>query len=159
MRDQIYDLPGNVFSNPLEMIAERGFPLLHKLNSLINRMKDAGLVMKIYNDFLHTMNLKEGMRMREGATENQVVLTVEHLEGAFAILILGYLISGLVFVLELVSVTGWFLRFRAKSIKAVQGRWEQLLVWLRLQEQSRPASFQKKHRFNKNNLQRQQRRQ
>lgn len=149
MRDQIFALPGNVFSNPLEMIAERGFPLLRKLNTLIDRMKDSGLVMKIYNDFLHTMNLKEGKRMREQATETQVVLTIEHLEGAFAVLILGYLLSGLVFVLELISVTKRYVRCRDICSKAITVQWDKLLIWLRLKEKANPVKKRTNYQLNK----------
>lgn len=152
MRDQIFAVPGNVFSNPLEMIAERGFPLLRKLNQLIDRMKDSGLIMKIYNDFLHTMNLKEGMRMRELATETQVVLTVEHLEGAFAILILGYLLSGLLLVLELISVTRRYIRLRESCAKAVRGCCDTLLIRMRLKEKPKATSFRKQYTFNKKHV-------
>lgn len=82
LRDSIYAVRGNVFSNPLEMIALRGFPLLPAINQLLNRMKDAGLVMKIHADFLWQMDLREATRMareRQGQ-ETLKVLTVDHLQ-------------------------------------------------------------------------------
>lgn len=90
--------------------------------------------------------------MREQATENQVVLTVEHLEGAFALLILGYLLSSLVFVLELISVTQRYVRFKEHCLKVIQGQWDKLLIWMRLKEKPKPAAKRVKFQLKKKHI-------
>lgn len=117
LRDQIFAVPGNVFSSPLEMITVRGFPLLSAINRLVNRMKDSGLTMKINDDFLHDMNLKEAMRnaRRLQGTDVQKVLNVNHLQGAYAVLIIGLMWSALVFGMELVSVSQWWRTRRRRA--------------------------------------------
>lgn len=132
IRDQMYAVPGNVFSSPLEMITMRGFPLLAAINRLINRMKDTGLMEKINSDFLYAMDLRESMSQhhRLEGTDVQKVLTVNHLQGAFAVLIIGLLASSLVFAAELVSVSVWWHRQR----RAAGRRLQKVLVALRLAE-------------------------
>lgn len=105
LRDELFAVPGNVFSSPVEMIARRGFPLLYAIDRLINRMKDSGLLVKINADFLFAMNVREAVRRaQQGSLQGgQKVLSINHLQGAFAILIIGLLGSGVVFVGELVA--------------------------------------------------------
>lgn len=121
LQGDIYGIPGNVFSNPLEMIAERGFPLIRRINTLINRMKDAGLTSKIYKDFLYNKTVLDHIRHREDLTDDsQIVLTIQHLEGAFAVLIVGLMVSFVVFIIEVISKSQWCVMLFKKATERVK---------------------------------------
>lgn len=105
------------------MIVERGFPLLRKINRLLAAMRDMGIMTKLIVDFNYDMNILESMRelkahiaskdpLNEAFDEQaqhsksrhedpDIVLTVEHLEGAFTVHLMGLTISAAVFLLEL----------------------------------------------------------
>lgn len=143
LQDEIFALPGNVFSNPLEMIAERGFPLIRNFNSLINRMKDAGLVSKISKDFLYNKTVLDYIRHREGIADvSQITLTVDHLQGAFAVLIVGLMISFLAFLGEVIWNSEHFIVY-CKKIKGAIGKGlNQLMIKCRLKK--KPLKLRKK---------------
>lgn len=144
LRDAVYAVPGNVFTSPLEMITERGFPLLKKFNRLINYMKDAGLINKIASDFIFKMSILERIKNRDHIEESsQIVLTVEHLEGAFAVLIVGALISIVVFVGEIISASVWFKRCINTIEAYFSTKWHKLMVRLKLREPQK--KIQKKY--------------
>lgn len=129
LQDDIFGIPGNVFSNPLEMIAERGFPMIRNFNSLINRMKDTGLITKIYRDFLYNKTILDHIRHREGITDvNQITLTLQHLDGAFAVLIFGLLISFVVFLIEVALKSQCFIRNFEKVQRNIGRGFQKLMV-------------------------------
>lgn len=45
---RVFPLPFNVFTNQIEMISERGFPLLNRFSNIIARMRDSGIIQKLY---------------------------------------------------------------------------------------------------------------
>lgn len=134
LRNDIFEIPGNVFSTQLEMITERGFPLLAKFDIIINRMKDMGIISKIHNDFIYNMTRKQHLDSIQKHS-GQTVLTVDHLQGAFAIMILGHLISFLVFILEIISKSHWFNQVLLAATNRVYQLRTNILVLLKLQEQ------------------------
>lgn len=149
LRDTVYAVQGNVFSNPFEMIAERGFPLMRKFNQLINYMKDAGLIDKIQLDFVYNMTILEKIRHSdERVDDSAIVLTVEHLEGAFAVLIVGSMISIVVFVFELISVTKWWCTLCAVTNKWCHKKWTIAMVRLKLLEPPPPSPLKLRKRIN-----------
>lgn len=127
----IHGLSRSMFSNNLEMIVERGFPLLRKINSIIYTMREMGMMAKFNDDFIHNKtillrirNAAEMYRKDNSKYENashdenvvydddaensqdddpRVVLSIEHLEGGFTLLLAGYLVSAIIFVLEILS--------------------------------------------------------
>lgn len=150
LQDDIFGIPGNVFSNPLEMIAERGFPLIRKFNALINRMKDAGLTSKIYKDFLYNKTILDHIRHRESLTEvGQIVLTVEHLEGAFAVLIVGLMISFVVFVIEVICKSQRFVKIYKMTKDRIKYELDQLMIKLGLKEKRLKLRKNTRHLRNK----------
>lgn len=155
MRNQIYGVSGNVFTNPIEMIAERGiftikttttrkfnkknanffsgFLLLRKFDKILSFMKDSGLMDKINKDFIFNMTILNNIHNRaigDLDEDAQIVLTINHLEGAWAVLIVGLSISALVFLMELISVAKWFQLF----IRKLRKFWIKLLIFLKLYE-------------------------
>lgn len=111
----VFPLPFNVFANPLEMISERGFPLLKRFSHLISFMRDSGIMQKLYSDFLYNVTVLHHIRNREGFVETQIVLTLNHMDGAFTLFLLGHLISSIAFVVELIVGT-YDRRRRAKRM-------------------------------------------
>lgn len=137
----IFALPKNVISSPLEMIAERGlmsmfllvilkfeilfllysfqgFPLLRRFSNIIMYLKDSGIMMKLYNNFLFNVTVLEYIRDRNKIqTQDLIVLTTQHLDGAFGVLFLGLTISALVFLLEIMSKTKFIEKLFGKLSK------------------------------------------
>lgn len=144
LQDEVFGLPGNVFSNPLEMIAERGFPMIRHFNSLINRMKDAGLISKIYEDFLFKKKVLDFIRHRDTFTADvsQITLTVDHLQGAFAVLIVGLIISFVVFLGEVIWNSEYFKIHCKKITDAIGKRWNRLMIKCRLKK--KPLKLRKR---------------
>lgn len=146
LQDDLFGIPGNVFSNPLEMIAERGFPLIRKFNALINRMKDAGLISKIYKDFLYNKTILDYIRHREGIADvSQITLTVQHMQGAFAVLIVGLMFSSVVFAMEVISNSQSFKIYYNRTTSKIGNGWNRLMMKLRvkLRLEKKPRKRQK----------------
>lgn len=99
--DGVFGLPANVFVSPLEMICERGFPLLKPFSMLISHMIDAGIIDKLLHDFHYNVTILENIRTHhEKAFSKQIVLTPEHMSGAFTVLFLGLSLSFVILVGE-----------------------------------------------------------
>ena len=70
-RNDVFGLTLNMFSNHLEMIVERGFPLLPKINHVISQMRDSGLMAKLNDDFIFNFTIISFMReLIEGHNED-----------------------------------------------------------------------------------------
>lgn len=107
----VFAMPGDVLVNPLEMITERGFPLLKPFNRLISHMIDTGIIDKLYKDFLYNVTVLENIRDRTEIPDTlQIVLTLDHLNGAFSAWLLGLFVSFMVFAAEL--AIAWCARSR-----------------------------------------------
>lgn len=113
-----------MFANHLEMIVERGFPLLRRINQILASLRDMGLMSKLFVDFHYNMTImasiremKSQLNQHENVPEMsiididddiktddnpEIVLTTDHLGGAFTILYMGLIVSLSVFVLELI---------------------------------------------------------
>lgn len=145
LNENVFAIPRNVFSNPMEMIAKRGFPLLRTCTRLINRMKDAGLISKFYNDFVYNVTYLEKIRQRHYDDSNaHVPLSMEHLQGAFAVLFVGWTISTFVFILEIISATARCKHY-VQTIKIVVSvNWTKLLIWLKLENPIEKSKISKR---------------
>lgn len=131
-RNDVFGLTQSMFANHLEMIVERGFPLLRRINEILSTLRDMGLMSKLFVDFHYNMTILTPIReMRlhpkeidpidtvsadlgfgddeQKEEENpEIVLTTEHLEGAFTLLLAGLITSSSVFVLELFCHSSFF---------------------------------------------------
>uniref|UniRef100_A0A1I8PFB4 Ionotropic glutamate receptor C-terminal domain-containing protein n=2 Tax=Stomoxys calcitrans TaxID=35570 RepID=A0A1I8PFB4_STOCA len=100
----VYPFKHNIFSSPLQMIMKPGFPFLYEFNSIIRKMRDYGFLQKINRDFNYNNTyLNRIAKMRPEFQEKVIVLTMEHLDGAFFILSLGIGVSVALFVGELMA--------------------------------------------------------
>lgn len=93
-------------------------------------MKDSGLMAKINKDFIYNMTILKNIINGTTMVEDQIVLTVQHLQGAWAVLIVGLSISTLAFLLELVSATNWFRQY----VNGTRRLAVRILVFLKLYE-------------------------
>lgn len=86
---------------PVEMIMTKGFFLLERINEFITRIKETGLILKWIQQFLlfhpELLEIEEDI---DDDTKDSVILTVQHLEGAFIFLGIGLGFATMVFVLE-----------------------------------------------------------
>lgn len=101
----VFPLPFDVFVNQIEMISERGFPLLNRFSNIIAFMRDSGIIQKLYNDFYYNATVLQSIiRNREGDLfqEERIVLTLSHMDGAFTLLLFGCSISFAVFGVEII---------------------------------------------------------
>ena len=123
-RNSVHGIQRSMFANHLEMIVERGFPLLRRINKLLAGLRDNGFMSKLFIDFKFNttilasiremkahkdsleseMNVMNSFDYEHEVEDPEVVLTIEHLEGAFTIIILGLLVSSCTFILEIVFV-------------------------------------------------------
>lgn len=122
----VYGLPTNVFANQMEMIFEKGFPLARLFDKVIHRLKDNGIIYKFFNDWQVRME-KHNAIVEDDA---EIILTLQHLEGAFAILGYGLLLSIVMFALEVLFeyklkvvfcriklIYGYYLTIKCLSLK------------------------------------------
>lgn len=139
-RNSLHGITRSMFANHLEMIVERGFPLLRRINEIISALRDMGYMSKLFIDFKYNMTILEPIRemkkhknhvdldtggMNSFDDEHkdedgpEVVLTTEHLEGAFTILLMGITVSSAVFILEVIVHSKYFRNMIKKLWNAV----------------------------------------
>lgn len=140
-RDKVFGITTPLFSSQLEMLCERGFPLLKRINKILGLFRDAGIMSKLRNDFRYnstiliavrelvkalskaddlnvdTLNLLDEISDDEEDGEGEsgpIPLRPEHLWGAISILLLG-LLSGLaIFASEHLTNTIFFKNLKVK---------------------------------------------
>lgn len=127
--ENVFPVPFKVFTSPLEMISERGFPLLKRFSQLIMYMKDGGIMQKLIDDIYFNMTILHHIRNRDlDEEESQIILTVSHLDGAFTLLIVGEFISLMVFIGEIIINT-YQRRRRARRLwNLVRNSWRQVSI-------------------------------
>lgn len=146
----IYGMPFNVFANPLEMISERGFPLLRRFSNLIMFMRDAGIIEKLYDNFYYNMTMLHHIRDRldDEDIESQIVLTLGHMDGAFTVLLLGLFLCFVIFIVEFIVGT-YKRRRRAKRLwKLLQNSWRQVSLMRLMQKNSTRNATKIKSKWN-----------
>lgn len=141
----VFPLPFNVFANQIEMISERGFPLLNRFSSLIAWMRDSGVIQKLYNDFYYNATVLHYIRNRDGDmfNEEQIVLTLNHMDGAFTLLILGYFIGLVTFGVELIM--GYYTKRRRarRNWKSLRYAWRQVAIMRSMQKNGKKNATKK----------------
>lgn len=136
----VFPLPFNVFTNQIEMISERGFPLLKRYSNLIMFMRDCGVIQKLYNDFEYNATVLHHIRDKDGRSlDNLTVLTLGHMDGAFSVLLLGLLISLVTFVIEIIVDTCRKRRRARRMWKLLRNSWHQVSI-MRSMQKNRPTN-------------------
>ena len=90
------------FSGGLTILFKKGNPLLDRFNILMRRYLEAGLLEMHWAQLQHRASLKGGKRFTEAAGDIFFVFSVSHLMPAFVVLLVGSLLSSVVFIAELI---------------------------------------------------------
>lgn len=93
----------NVYSYAVAMMTQKNFHLLGRMNSIIRRVMEFGLIQKWEkdSDVMQQLKLKIGSDDSD-EDEGLVVLTVGHIAGAMILMGVGYALALLTFIAELV---------------------------------------------------------
>jgi hypothetical protein len=80
---------------------KKGNPLLDRFNMLMRRYLESGLQERIWSVLQHRASLRGGDRLREAASDDFFPFSVSHLKPAFVVLLVGTVLSFVVFIGEL----------------------------------------------------------
>jgi hypothetical protein len=89
-------------SGSLIFLFKKGNSLLDKINTLMRRYLEAGLQERVWTELQHAASLKGGGRIGEAAGGMYFPFSVSHLKPAFVVLLLGTVLSSVVFIGELI---------------------------------------------------------
>jgi hypothetical protein len=98
----ICSLDETVMSAGLILLFKKGNPLLDRFNVLMRRYLEAGLLERLWTELQHRASLRGGGHFREAASDMVFAFTVSHLMPAFVALIVGTILSSVVFIGELI---------------------------------------------------------
>lgn len=105
-KKRLCTLADNVFPLDISMYLTKGHPLLRTFNVVIRRCTEAGLVQKYWSDMIFHIHLKHVAGSKEPSCvvckDMYFVFTLSHLKVAFVVLFLGFLLSAIVFLSEVV---------------------------------------------------------
>nr|XP_023023737.1 uncharacterized protein LOC111511904 [Leptinotarsa decemlineata]XP_023023738.1 uncharacterized protein LOC111511904 [Leptinotarsa decemlineata]XP_023023740.1 uncharacterized protein LOC111511904 [Leptinotarsa decemlineata]XP_023023741.1 uncharacterized protein LOC111511904 [Leptinotarsa decemlineata] len=96
---KLFPLHQQLLSYPVSLIMRKGHPLLRKINPVITRLLCGGLVIKFCEKYLSEIGKDDSMDNMQNTTPFEA-LSLEHLQGAFAILTIGYVSGGITMLLE-----------------------------------------------------------
>ena len=105
-RKPLCTLNDNVYPLDVAMYLAKGHPLLHLFNVVITRCIEAGLVLKYWSDTIFRIHLQHAADSKEPScavcNDMYFVFTLSHVKVAFVVLLGGFILSAIVFVIELV---------------------------------------------------------
>jgi hypothetical protein len=97
------------------VLLKKGNPLLDRFNILMRRYLEAGLMEKLWTELQHRASLRGGGRFGEAAGDKFFAFSFSHLLPACVVLLVGTVLSPLLFVVELILNS---LCKRKKNIRA-----------------------------------------
>jgi hypothetical protein len=95
-------LDENFISAGLTILLKRGNLFLDRFNVLIRRCLEAGFLEKHWSELQHWAHVRSRDKLTDGSSVSFVIFSVSHLTSAFVVLILGYILSSVVFIAELI---------------------------------------------------------
>jgi hypothetical protein len=98
----VCSLDEEVISAGATVLFKKGNPLLDKFNILIRRYLEAGLLENQWTELQHGASLRGGGRIREAAGDVFFAFCLSHLMPAFVVLLVGTVLSSVVFSVELI---------------------------------------------------------
>ena len=101
----------------LILLFKKGNPLLDRFNILMRRYLESGLPERLWTELQHRAALKGEGRFSEAAGDTFFAFSVSHLMPAFVALLVGTVLSSVVFIAELI-VNSLCKRWR-KSIRSL----------------------------------------
>jgi hypothetical protein len=104
---QLCTLHEDIYSLDYTMYFRKGSPLLGRFNNVIRRIMETGLILKSTNDFKTSFkyvnwftNLKFPPQMNKN-DHDYTVFSLYHLKVVFSVPVMGYVMSCIIFVVEL----------------------------------------------------------
>ena len=100
---QLHVATSDFFPSEIGWAMTPGCPFRDKFNQQIRRLLEAGLLTRWLNQLIHDPGRREAQESEEPQqTEgSQQPLTLDHVQGAYYVLFIGYAVSGPLFLLEL----------------------------------------------------------
>jgi hypothetical protein len=95
-----------IISAAITILFKKGNPLLDRVNVLIRRCLEAGLLEMSWSDLQHQSLLRSRGKLKEGS-DMFIAFSVSHLMPAFVVLVIGNILSTAVFIVELTSNRVW----------------------------------------------------
>ena len=109
-RKLLCTLNDNEFPLDVAMYLAKGHPFLQLFNVVIRRCIEAGLVLKYWSDMIFRIHLQHAADSKEPSyvvsNDMYFVFTLSHVKVAFVVLLGGFILSTIVFVIELVYKCG-----------------------------------------------------
>ena len=84
------------------ILFKKGNPLLGRFNTLMRRYLEAGLLERLWTELQHRASLRGGSRFREANGDVVFAFSVSHLMPAFAVILVGAVLSSMLFIAELI---------------------------------------------------------
>jgi hypothetical protein len=98
----ICSLDDLALSGSLILLFKKGNPLLDRFNILMRRYLEAGLQESLWTELQHRASLSGAERYRGAVDDRFFAFSVSHLMPAFVVLLLGTVLSSVVFVFEVI---------------------------------------------------------
>jgi hypothetical protein len=103
----------------LIVLFKKGNPLLDRFNILMRRYLEAGLLESLWTELQHRASLRAEGEFREAAGDMFFAFSVSHLKPAFVVLLVGTVLSSVVFIVEL--TVNWLCKRRKRNwIRALE---------------------------------------
>ena len=98
----VCSLDETLISGGGKFLFKKGNPLLGRFNILMRRYLEAGLLKRLWYELQHRASLRVGGRFGEAAGDMLFAFSVSHLMPAFVVLLVGTVLSSVVFIAELI---------------------------------------------------------
>ena len=92
----------NLFTTGFIFLLNNGSPFLNRVNALTRRSLEGGLLDRYWAQLLWIMNLRSKMKFGDGEEDTYFVFSLSHLSPAFCVLGFGYVLSSVVFLVEII---------------------------------------------------------
>jgi hypothetical protein len=99
----ICSLDQTAVSGSLTVLFKKGNPLLDRFNTLMRRYLEAGLLEMLWTQLQHRASLSGEGTLGEVAGDTFFAFSVSHLMPAFVVLLVGNVLSTVVFIVELIA--------------------------------------------------------
>jgi hypothetical protein len=95
-----------IVSYEVIILFKKGNPLLDRVNVLLRRCLEAGFLELHWSELQHRAHLRNWGKLREDNNDMFVPFAISHLMPAFVVLVVGNILSSLVFIVELIIGSG-----------------------------------------------------
>jgi hypothetical protein len=96
-------LDDGIFDLSCAALVNKGSPFLDRLNTLIRRCLEGGVVDKYWSELIMLSLIRNKKEVPEDSNDMYFVFTISHLSTAFGVFILGHFIAFVIFLCEIIS--------------------------------------------------------